>query len=631
MKEVSKGIKGIRSTVLAGMLSLVLVFSSLSSLIACSPADTNAGSSKGSAGTTETASKAGYTAGTYTGVGVGNGGDITVEVTFSEDAIESIDIVSESETPTIASIAYETLPATIIEHQSLGVDTVAGATLTTMGVKNAVSDAVKQAGGDVKALESAPGQPTSTEVIDKSADTVVIGGGAAGMSAAIRLQEQGKSVILVEKTARLGGSVSISGGNQVIAGSALQAEEGVSDDSAESMIEDFQKNGEDMCVPELIGLYANNVGASTDWLNQYVGIEYATGLHDLAEYSHNRELAYEGGGAGAAESFKTAVAHSGAEVLLNTTAETLVTDSEGAVTGVTATGQDGTTYNLSAGSVIIATGGYGNADEWLTEELQSALYYGLMSSTGDGLSMATADDVDAATRMLEYAKQYPNGVEISPGRAKSTIDGNILVWAMSGILVNAEGERVVNEKASNHDILHVELQQTDSMLYLLMDQENFDVWREKLTDTGFNQQAVDGWLEANGSSNPIFAHADSLEGLAEIMGMDADALKETVTKYNAGVEAGEDEFGRTGDYLTTEIGDGPYYLIEQKPRYASTMGGLVVNEALQVMNSSGTAITGLYAAGEVVGGVHGSNSPSGANNGWAITSGKLVADSIAGQ
>ena len=628
MKEVNKPIKGIKSRVLACLLAMGLMLSSVSGLSACSPAASTSDDPSSSSATSEAASM-GYTPGTYTGIGIGNGGDITLEVTFSEDAIESIEIVSESETPTIASVAYETLPDAIIEYQSLGIDTVAGATLTTMGVKNAVSDAVSQAGGDVKALEKAPGQPESSEVIDLSADVIVIGGGAAGMAATIRLEELGKSVILVEKTARLGGSISVSGGNQVVTGSALQIAEGVSDDSAESMIEDFQKNGENMCVPELIDLYARNIGSSTDWLNQIAGVQYAEGLHDLAEYSHNRELAYDGGGAGAAESFKTAISNSGAQVLLSTTAETLVTDGNGAVTGVSAKRQDGATYNLSAESVVVATGGYGNADEWLSEDLQKALYYGLMSSTGDGLTMATAEDVDADTLMLEYAKQYPNGVEVSAGRAKSTIDGNLLVWPMSAILVNAEGERVVNEKASNHDILHVELEQTDSMLYLLMDQENFDVWREKLTDTGFNQQAVDGWLEANGSSNPIFAHGETLEDLAKVMDMDADTLKNAVEKYNAGVQAGEDEFGRSGDYLAMEIGEGPYYLVEQKPRYASTMGGLLVNEALQVMNSAGSVISGLYAAGEVVGGVHGSNSPSGANNGWAITSGKLVADSIA--
>lgn len=618
-KEVSKGWKGFKTPFLACALSLVLAFSTL---VACSPTEnTSAGSNE------STAVEQSYQAGTYTGVGTGNGGDITVEVTFSEKEITAIEIVSESETPTIAEVAYDTLPESIVEYQSLGVDTVSGATLTTMGVKNAVADAVEQAGGDVKALEKAAGQPKTDEVVEKSADVIVIGGGGSGMAATIRLQELGKNVILVEKTARLGGSISISGGNQVVTGSTLQAEEGVTEDSAQSMVEDFQKNGEDMCVPELIEMYANNVGETTNWINEYVGVEYAEGLHDLAEYSHNRELAYAGGGAGATESFRKAIDNSGAEVLLSTTAESLITE-EGKVTGVVAMGSDGTTYNLSAESVVVATGGYGNNDDYLTDELQNALYYGLMSSTGDGLTMATADDVDAATRMLEYAKLYPNGVEVSAGRAKSTIDGNLLVWPMSAILVNPEGERVVNEKASNHDILHVELEQTDSMLYLLMDEENFTVWREKLTDTGFSQKAVDGYLEANGSSSPTFVHADTIEELAEIIGMDPAVLQATIDDYNAGVESGTDEFGRTGDYLKMSIGEGPYYLVEQKPRYATTMGGLVVNESLQVMNTSNEPIEGLYAAGEVVGGVHGSNSPSGANNGWALTSGKLVAEAI---
>ena len=448
-----------------------------------------------------------------------------------------------------------------------------------------------------------------------------------------RLQELGKQVILVEKTYRLGGSISVSGGNQVVTGSKLQAEAGVTDDTAESMVEDFQANGEGICVPDLISLYANNVGATTDWVHEYCGVEYNMegGLHDLAEYSHDRELAYEGGGAGATEHLRKAVADSGAEVMTCTTAESLIVEN-GAVTGVVAKGEDGTTYNIHAASVVLATGGYGNSDDWLTDELKNdSLYYGLTTSTGDGLTMATADDVNAATLMLEYAKQYPNGVEVSAGRAKSTIDGNLLVWPMSTILVNPEGERVVNEKASNHDILEVELQQTDSMLYLLMDQENYDVWSSKLPNTGFNQKAVEGYLEANGTSTPVFAHADSIAELAGIVGMDPAVLQATVDDYNAGVEAGTDEFGRSGDYLKTKIGEGPYYLVEQKPRYATTMGGLVVNTSLQVQNVDGETIDGLYAAGEVVGGVMGSKSPSGANNGWALTSGKLAAESIAAQ
>lgn len=615
---LGRSTRGRGAALLACVFSLVLA---LSGLIGCAPQNASSTSNQ----------EAHYQAGTYTGVGSGNGGDITVEVTFSDNAIESIEVVSQSETPTVATGALETLPEEIVKYQSLGVDTMSGATLSSMGLIAAVTDAVEQAGGDASALKKVPTTEKSSATVEKEADVVVVGGGGAGMAATIRLQELGKQVILVEKTYRLGGSISVSGGNQVVTGSKLQQEAGVTDDSSESMIEDFQANGEDLCVPELISLYANNVGETTDWVHEFCGVEYNMdgGLHDLAEYSHDRELAYAGGGAGATESLRTAIAESGAEVLLNTTAESLTSDN-GTVTGLVAQNSDGTTYTIKADSVVLATGGYGNSDEWLTDELKNtSLYYGLASSTGDGLTMATADGIDAATRLLEYAKRYPNGVEVTAGRAKSTIDSNILVWPMSTILVNPEGERVVNEKASNHTILEAEVEQTDSMLYLLMDSENFATWRTKLTDTGFSEKAVEGYLEANGSSTPLFAHADTLDELASIVGMDPTVLKNTVDTYNAAVDTGEDELGRSGEYLKNKIGEGPYYLVEQKPRYATTMGGLVINESLQVMNTNDQPIEGLFAAGEVVGGVMGSNSPSGANNGWALTSGKLAAEAIA--
>lgn len=588
-------------------------------LAACSP--TSSGSSP----------EPSFNPGVYRGVGSGNGGDIVVDVTFSKNAIESIEIVEQTETPTISEGMLEEFPARILAAQSLDVDAVSGATLSSMGILMAVEDAVEQAGGSITTLQRPQSKEHEGEVVEKSADAIVVGAGGAGMAATIRLEELGLSTILVEKTYRLGGSISVSGGNQVVQGSKLQAEAGVTDDSAESMIEDFQKNGEGICVPELIRLYAENVGSTTDWVHEYAGVEYNMegGLHDLAEYSHDRELAYAGGGAGATKSLRAAISNSGADVITNARAEELIVE-DGRVCGVRASGSDGTQYVLHAPYVVLATGGYGNSDVWLSDELKnSSLYYGVGSSEGDGLTMATADGVNAATLMLDFAKRYPNGVEVSKGHAKSTIDGNLKVWPMSAILVSPEGERVVNEKASNHDILEVELEQTDSMLYLLMDAENFEVWRQRLADTGFNSRAVEGYLAANGATTPIWAHGDTLADVAAAVGMDAAVLEQTVNDYNAGVDAGQDEFGRTGDYLKMKIGDGPYYLIEQKPRYATTMGGLVVNTNLQVINTSGAPIEGLYAAGEVVGGVHGSNSPSGANNGWVLTSGKLAADAIA--
>ena len=168
------------------------------------------------------------------------------------------------------------------------------------------------------------------------------------------------------------------------------------------------------------------------------------------------------------------------------------------------------------------------------------------------------------------------------------------------------------------------------MLYLLMDEETFSVWKTKLGGAGISQEDIDGYLKLNGSAAPVFIHGDSLEEVAETAGMDPDTLKATVDTYNGYVQSGKDEeFGRPADFMTMEIGDGPYYLVEQKPRFATTMGGLVVNDLLEVQNTSAKTITGLYAAGEVIGGVMGDDSPSGANNGWAVTSGKLAAEQIA--
>ena len=569
-----------------------------------------------------------YTPGTYTGVGAGKNGDITVEVTFSAEKIESIRIVSHTETPSLSDAAIEQIPAKIVESQSLGVDAVSGATYTSDGIVEAVADAVKQAGGDVEALKNvqvAAGEHVEEEL---TTDVVVVGGGGAGMSAAVRLAELGQQVILFEKASFLGGAISVSGGNQVVMGAQLQADNGVEDDSVESMVADFEANGANKNNEEILTLFAENVGAATDWLVASCGIEFEPGLHQLGEYSHNRELAYTGGGAGFAERMRKAVERSGATVYLSTKVESLLVE-DGAVVGVKAVSTDGTKeYTVHAANVVLATGGYGNNKDMLTDEMKSALYYGPSTSTGDGIRMAEA--VNAQTANMEYGKRYPNGIEVDTGIAKSTIAGNIVGWTMSAILVNADGNRVVNEKASNRTILEEELQQPGGMLYLLLDAETFEVWKTKLAPAGISDGDIEKYLAANGTTTPVFAHGETLEEAATAAGVNAENLAATVEKYNSFVEKGEDaDFGRNASYLTMKIGAGPYYLIEQKPRFATTMGGLVVNTNMQVLNQEGSAISGLYAAGETCGQVMGDDSPSGANNAWAITSGKLAADAIA--
>ena len=604
-------------------LSLLLAFVMVLGLAACGG---NTAQETTAAATAASEEAGIYTPGTYTGTAAGKNGDVKVEVTFSANAIDSVKVVEHSETAGISDGAIENIPAAIVENQSLAVDTVSGATITSDAILNAVADAVAQAGGDVEALKNAAAPAGEKEAKELSADVIVVGGGGAGMAAATRLAQLGKSVILVEKSGFLGGAISVSGGNQVVMGSQLQVDNGVADDSVESMVADFEANGANKNNKEILTLFAENVGATTDWLVANCGITFEEGLHQLGEYSHNRELAYTGGGAGFAEAMRKAVEEAGVQVLLNTKAESLIADN-GTVTGVKAASSDAD-YTLTAGNVVLATGGYGANKDMLTDEMKSALYYGPASSTGEGIQMAQA--VGAQTANMEYGKRYPNGIEVSEGMAKSTIAGNIVGWTMSAILVNKDGNRVVNEKASNRTILEEELKQEGGELYLLLDAETFEAWKAKLAPAGISDADIEKYLEANGTTTPVFAHGETLEEAAAAAGINADNLKATVEKYNSFVAKGsDDDFGRAATYLTKTIGEGPYYIVEQKPRFATTMGGLVINTSMQVLNEAGEPISGLYAAGENCGQVMGDDSPSGANNAWALTSGKLAADAIA--
>ena len=604
-------------------LSLLLAFVMVLGLAACGG---NTAQETTAAATAASEEAGIYTPGTYTGTAAGKNGDVKVEVTFSANAIDSVKVVEHSETAGISDGAIENIPTAIVENQSLAVDTVSGATITSDAILQAVADAVAQAGGDVEALKNAAAPAGEKEAKELSADVIVVGGGGAGMAAATRLAQLGKSVILVEKSGFLGGAISVSGGNQVVMGSQLQIDNGVADDSVESMVADFEANGANKNNKEILTLFAENVGATTDWLVANCGITFEEGLHQLGEYSHNRELAYTGGGAGFAEAMRKAVEEAGVQVLLNTKAESLIADN-GTVTGVKAASSDAD-YTLTAGDVVLATGGYGANKDMLTDEMKSALYYGPASSTGEGIQMAQA--VGAQTANMEYGKRYPNGIEVSEGMAKSTIAGNIVGWTMSAILVNKDGNRVVNEKASNRTILEEELKQEGGELYLLLDAETFEAWKAKLAPAGISDADIEKYLEANGTTTPVFAHGETLEEAAAAAGINADNLKATVEKYNGFVAKGsDDDFGRAATYLTKTIGEGPYYIVEQKPRFATTMGGLVINTSMQVLNESGEPISGLYAAGENCGQVMGDDSPSGANNAWALTSGKLAADAIA--
>lgn len=567
------------------------------------------------------------TPGTYEASEEGHNGAVHVSVTVSEDKIENVEVKDNSETRGLSDPAIQLIPSQIVEYQTLSTDVVSGATYTTVAIREAVKDCIEQAGGNPDAYNTKIPNDEKGQEEELSSDVIVVGGGAAGMAATIRLEEAGKSVILVEKTSSLGGTIRVSGGNQVVQGSKVQKEAGVTNDSVKSMEEDFLENGDQLNDAELLGIYAKNVGAATDWLSDDVGVRYNMegGLHQLAEYAIDRELAYDEGGIGAAETLNDKVHATDANVLLNTVAKHLIVEN-GKVTGVEAESQKGKKYTLKADAVILATGGYGNNNDLLPASARNGLFYGLDSSNGEGLVMAV-EDANAGTTHMEYIKEYPNGVETSKKHAKSTIAGNITAFSKAAILVNQKGERVVNEKASNHDILNALKKQSGETLYLVMDEATFNEWKTKLAAAGLSEDMIDAYVANNGKSEPVFTMGATIKETAEAAGIDGNVLTKTIEKFNTYVEDGEDKaFHRAKEYLTSTFAEGNIYIVEQKARYATTMGGLDVDGNLQVVDTNGKVIDGLYAAGEIIGGVMGDDSPSGANNGWALTSGKYVAD-----
>ena len=567
------------------------------------------------------------TPGTYEASAEGHNGAVHVSVTVSEDKIENVEVKDNSETRGLSDPAIQLIPSQIVAYQTLSTDVVSGATYTTVAIREAVKNCIIQAGGNPDAYNTKIPNDEKGQEEELSSDVIVVGGGAAGMAATIRLEEAGKSVILVEKTSSLGGTIRVSGGNQVVQGSKVQKEAGVTNDSVKSMEEDFLENGDQLNDAELLGIYAKNVGAATDWLSDDVGVRYNMegGLHQLAEYAIDRELAYDEGGIGAAETLNDKVHATDANVLLNTAAKHLIVEN-GKVTGVEAESQKGKKYTLKADAVILATGGYGNNNDLLPASARNGLFYGLDSSNGEGLVMAV-EDANAGTTHMEYIKEYPNGVETSKKHAKSTIAGNITAFSKAAILVNQKGERVVNEKASNHDILNALKKQSGETLYLVMDEATFNEWKTKLASAGLSEDMIDAYVANNGKSKPVCTMGATIKEAAEAAGIDGNALTKTIEKFNTYVEDGEDKaFHRAKEYLTSTFAEGNIYIVEQKARYATTMGGLDVDGNLQVVDTNGKVIDGLYAAGEIIGGVMGDDSPSGANNGWALTSGKYVAD-----
>lgn len=582
---------------------------------------------------------------TFEGVGTGLGGEIKLNVTVEDGKITAIDVVSHSESAGISDPAFNTIPQAIIDNQSLAVDAVAGATLTSNGLLAAVEAAAAAAGLDVEALKAAEVKAADvTYATELTADVVVVGAGGAGLAAATAATQNGASVIVIEKMGAVGGNSIICGGIYNSPNANLQANVEMSD-SVKSLVEtaiaetpvsdehaeliaavkaDYEawqaagakglfdtanwyalqtwNGGDKVGRLPLVKVLANNAYAGLEWL-QDLGMEFSDkigqGAGSLYQRTHS---SLDSMGTGYIKVFMNTIGEE--NVLVNTKGESLVQDETGRVVGVKATNPDGTELTLHANKgVIITTGGfsanvemrekYNTSGKWpvLGENIMTTNAAGI---TGDGIAMASAIGANLVDmeqiQLLYLGNPFNGGMTYYTPRDLSGTD--------QIIFVNKEGKRFVQEDGRRDVICTALIGQTDGVMYILESGDGNAVDPDELL-TGDGHKARDA--EAQG----YLLIADTLEEMAEKIGCDAETLKATVDSFNAAVEAGEDEFGRK--LYSTKLTKGPWIACARVACVHHTMGGIEVNTNTEVLDAEGNVIPGLYAAGEVTGGLHGAN------------------------
>lgn len=565
--------------------------------------------------------------GTYTGTGSGRNGEITVELTVKAGKLATVNVVRHGETAGISDAALARVPAEIVAQQSTAVDAVTGATMTSEGIKAAVADAIRRAGGDPALFAvKKVGKKQAAKTIKENADIVVVGAGGSGMSAAVRAETLGKSVILIEKMPTIGGATVLNAGTLIATGSRYQREVmKETKDSPELAAEDIFRVGKHKNDPVLVRMVTERVGGVVDWLIDDLKIPYGPAATQYPDHSANRQLGVTGRSVNYLNLMREKFLGMGGKLLLETRAQSFITDANGRVVGVKATDAAGNTVELTSKAVILASGGFGADQSMLPPSMKNYLFYGVDGETGDGLKMARA--LNAGTINLDLVKMYPQGVETRPHHGlAATASSTDTMKASGAIYVNNRGERFVDENAGLGVLTEATVAQPDSIAYIVMDKAAWEKYVAKSLEDKLvpDAAALDAWTKIVNNGRPVMAVSDSLEEAARTMGIDPAGLTKTVTHWNEMVKAGKDaDFSRK---ITGGLGEGPYRIVEQKVRYQTTLGGLKADAGLRILDTAGKAIPGLYGAGCVVGGANGADSMTAMMNSWAIVSGVVAAE-----
>ncbi|HHW18209.1 MAG TPA: flavocytochrome c [Firmicutes bacterium] len=417
------------------------------------------------------------------------------------------------------------------------------------------------------------------------ADVVVIGGGGAGLAAAVTAADKGAKVILLEKMPMLGGNTLRAQTGMNAAGTKYQAAQGIND-TPEIHYQDTMKGGKEKNDPELVRTLAEKASDAVEWLNS-LGANLTRVMLLGGATNPRTHAPAEGGYAGPImiNVLQKAAKDKGVQIYTDTKATQILVDKNNRVTGVKAVGKDGKELQFRAKAVIIATGGFGANPEMVEQynpKLKGFDTTNHPGATGDGIKMATA--IGAAVRDMEYIQTHPTVV---PKKGILIAEG---MRGAGAILVNHNGERFIDELQTRDVVSEAILSQKGKTAFLIFDQAIRD--ESKL-------------VEEEAQKNSLVSGA-TLDELAQKIGVPADKLKDTISKYNSYVQSGKDpDCGRTK--LAKKIETAPFYAVEVTPAIHHTMGGLVINTKAQVLGQDNKPIPGLYAAGEVTGGVHGAN------------------------
>ena len=516
----------------------------------------------------------------YEGTGLGYDKDgIILDVEIKDSKITDVKVKrakeSEFATPAIQEIAKK-----VIATQSLDVDGISGATITSEGTKEAIEEAVKKSGVTLKAVTA---QNTKAVELPKETDVVVIGAGGAGLTSAIAAHEKGVKVILIEKTELLGGNTNYATGGINAAGTRIQKAAGI-EDSPELFYEDTMKGGKNKNNKELVKVLTKNSAGIVDWLvERGVDISEVTYSGGQSVKRIHRPTGGVAVGPVVVSGLSKTAENEKIDIRKGTKAIALV-KAKNRIVGVKVREIDGKEYTIKAKAVIVATGGFG-ANAKMVEKYNPKLKgFGSTNNpaiVGDGIIMV--EKVGGVLVDMKEIQTHPTVVHKKTNMITESVRGE------GAILVNRDGKRFIDELETRDVVSKAILEQKGASAFLIFNQ-----------DIRENLKAADGYVKKG------FAVEGTLEEIATKIGVDAKTLKATLDKYNEAVRTQKDlEFNKT-KFARELLGD-KFYAIEVSPAVHHTMGGVRINTNAEVLGKNGRPIKGLYAAGEVTGGIHGAN------------------------